>query len=114
MKFRHMLTASAAVVLLAGCADYGHGPGYVGVGYIGGPVADVDYDGYYDGSYGPIYDGYWGDNGAFFYRTSENDHWRRGDTTHFRRDAAPGFNHMQGHTRAAPNRQGDHHRSDHP
>jgi len=95
MKFRQILTASAAVVLLAGCASYG-------VGYYGaGPVADVEYDGYYDGAYGPIYDGYWGDNGAFFYRGSANGHYRRADATHFRRDAAPGFNHVHGTAHAA-------------
>lgn len=105
MKIAKILMVSAAATLFAGCADY-YGPGYVGVGY--GPVADVDYDGYYDGYYGPIYDGYWGDGGMFIYQTREGGHWRRGSRTHFRHDAAPGFNHVHGTTHAArqrPNRQ---------
>jgi hypothetical protein len=99
---RHLLTASAAVVLVAGCADYG-----MGYGYGPGPVADVEYDGYYDGAYGPIYDGYWGDNGAFFYRNSASGRYRRADAAHVRRDAAPGFNHVHGMAHAAPARGGD-------
>jgi hypothetical protein len=95
--------ASAAVVLLAGCAAE-VGPDHVAVGVAVGPVADVDYDAYYDGFYGPIYDGYWGDDGVFIYQTSEGGHWVRGDATHFRREAANGFNHIHGTTHAAPAR----------
>jgi hypothetical protein len=96
MRLSKVLIVSVAAALFAGCADYS-------VGYYGpGPVADIEYDGYYDGYYGQIYDGYWGDNGVFFYRTGEGGRWSRGDTTHFRRDAAPGFNHIHGTARAAP------------
>jgi hypothetical protein len=105
MKFRQILTASAAVMLVAGCASYGMGGGY-GYGY--GPTADVEYDGYYDGAYGPIYDGYWGDNGVFFYRNSANGRYRQAAPAHVRRDAAPGFNHVHGTARAAPARNQDH------
>ena len=69
-----LIFASGVLVapLFAGCADYS-------VGYYGpGPVADIEYDGYYDGYYGQIYDGYWGDNGVFFYRTGEGGRWSRG------------------------------------
>jgi hypothetical protein len=90
--------AGAAVIVIAGCADYG-----VGVAYYG-PPADVEYDGYYDGYYGPVYEGYWGDTGVFYYRSSDNDRWRQGDGRHFRRDAAPGFNHIHGMTHVAPRR----------
>ena len=105
MKIRQLMFAGAAVVVLAGCADYG--VGYYGGGGYYGPVADVDYDGYYDGFYGPVYEGYWNNN-VFFYRNGDNDRWRRGDATHFRREAAPGFNHIQGHARAAPPRANPH------
>ena len=83
----------AAVALsLGGCAaGYGH------VDYAGGPYA---YDGYYDDFYGPIHDGYWGDDGFFYYRGGEHDRaFRRGDAAHFRRDAgadAGHFHTMQG------------------
>lgn len=88
MRFSRFLMVSTAAALFAGCADYGY--------YGSGPVADVEYDGYYDGYYGPIYDGYWGDSGVFFYRTSPEGRFRRGDVTHFRHEAAPGFNHVHG------------------
>ncbi|HEY7901381.1 MAG TPA: hypothetical protein VIC25_09370 [Caulobacteraceae bacterium] len=110
MRMRHLMLAGVSAALLAGCAgsygmDYGYGGGFYG------PVADTYYDGYYDGYYGPIYDGYWGDNGAFFYRSSDHDRWRRADNAHVRRDAAPGFNHIRGTARAAPQRT---RRQDHP
>src|SRR5260221_12661466 len=73
---------------LAGCTGWGV--------YSGGPHP---YHGYYDDYYGPIYDGYWGSNGLFYFRSSEQDrHFRRGDPAHFRRDAtADGrFHPMQG------------------
>lgn len=96
MRLSRVLIVMAAAALFAGCADYG-------VAYYGpGPVADVEYDSYYDGYYGPIYDGYWGDNGVFFYRSSEGGRWSRGDPTHFRHDSAPGFNHIHGTAHAAP------------
>jgi hypothetical protein len=102
MKIAHILGATAALVIVAGCADYG-------VGYYGpGPMADVEYDGYYDGAYGPIYDGYWGGNGGFYYRNSANDHYRPAGGSHFRHDAAPGYNHVHGTAHASP-RGGDHH-----
>jgi hypothetical protein len=103
MRIRQLMFAGAAVVVLAGCADTG--VGYYGGGYYG-PVADVGYDGYYDGFYGPVYEGYWNNN-VFFYRNSDNDRWRRGDSRHFRREAAPGFNRIQGtaHARPHPDRR---------
>ena len=102
MKFSKVLLVSSALVLFGGCAVYG-GPG--GGGVVVGPVADIDYDAYYDGYYGPIYDGYWGDDGVFIYQTSEGAGWRRADATHFRHDTASGFNHIHGTAHAAPQRQ---------
>ena len=99
MKIRQLAFAGAAVVLMAGCADYG--VGVYGGGPVYGPVADIEYDGYYDGYYGPIYDGYW-QGGVFYYRSSDRDDWRRGDAQHFRREAAPGFNHIHGMAHARP------------
>lgn len=97
MNRKLILGAVASVGLLAGCAG---GPGYYagGPGYYGpGPGVDVaiGYDGYYDGFYGPIYDGYWRGN-AFFWRDRDGGRWRRDDGRHFRREAATGFRHIQG------------------
>ena len=80
-----LVTAMAAAPL-AGCAEgYGYGGG---VAYGAGPYT---YDGYYDGAYGPVYDGYWGDDDYFYYRSGPNDtHFHRGDHNHFAHDAPAG------------------------
>jgi len=58
---RKILIALAALTLLAGCETRQR----LGVGVAaGGPDY---YDGYYDGFYGPFDDGYWGNDGAFWY-----------------------------------------------
>jgi hypothetical protein len=73
---------------LAACAGT-----YGGVEYGPGPYA---YDGYYDGYYGPIYDGYWGGDGAFYYRHGAGDRgFVRGDNAHFRHDAPQGGQNFQ-------------------
>jgi hypothetical protein len=97
MRSSTLLTVAMATALLAGCAE-----GALGYEYGPGPVADVEYDGYYDGYYGPIYDGYWGDDGVFFYRSSREGGYRRGDVTHFRHEATPGFGHIHGVAHPAP------------
>jgi len=78
-------------VPLAGCADdYAYGGG---VAYGPGPYA---YDGWYDGYYGPIYDGYWGSDNYFYYRRGGGDRaYIRGDGGHFRHDAPGGEHHYQ-------------------
>lgn len=93
MKVGQILGATAALVLVAGCAG-----GYYGGSDFGYYGPDTEFDGYYDGAYGPIYDGYWGHGGAFYYRSSAGGTWNRGETAHFRRAAAPGFNHIHGTT----------------
>lgn len=87
------LGATLAAGLIGGCADTGYG--YGADFYAGGPYA---YDGYYDGFYGPIYDGYWGDDGFFYYRSGDHDrHYHRGDRAHFSREARSGnFHAMHG------------------
>jgi hypothetical protein len=81
------LCATLPALALSACYDDGY---YGGVGYAGGPYG---YDGYYDDYYGPIYDGYWGDDGAFYYRGSNRDrHFHRGNPAHFRHDGNGGGN----------------------
>ena len=76
---------------LGACAD-GHGYGGVNVG-VGTPYA---YNGYYDDYYGAVYDGYWGDDGGFYYRSSANDRrYRRGDSAHFNQNAPSGGHYHQ-------------------
>jgi hypothetical protein len=100
---KRLLLALCATLPLAACATYGGPPG---------PA--VAYDGYYDDYYGPIYDGYWDDGGAFFYRTSNHGHYRRGDPNHFRHDMNGGgdmshFHPMHGMGPGGPHGGGGHH-----
>ena len=87
----------AALVLglggLSGCADDGMGFGGGDAYYTAGPWT---YDGWYDGFYGPIYDGYWGSDGVFYYRGSDGDRqFHRGSGTHFRHDGPGDTGHFQ-------------------
>ena len=52
-------------------------------------------DGYYDGFYGPFDDGYWGNDGFFWY-TDRSHAWHRDDGGHFHHDAGRGWNHVHG------------------
>jgi hypothetical protein len=87
-KLTIALCALASPLTIAGCADnYGYGYGSVGLG----PVA---YNGFYDDFYGPIYDGYWGNDNFFYYRSNARDRaYRRGDRAHFSREAIAGGRH---------------------
>jgi hypothetical protein len=70
-------------LLLGGCAYRGHDR-------VGVSVGRGDYyNGYYDGSYGAFNDGYWGNDGAFYYTDGERI-WHRDDGNHFRRDTGDG------------------------
>lgn len=57
------------------------------------------YDVYYDNHYGPVRDGYWNDDGWFYYRDTRSREWRRDDGRHFRRDAADGYHSSRMHDR---------------
>lgn len=116
-----LIALALAAVPLAGCVtdEYGDGYGYSN-GYYGGGRSDryayddgygyrngyyndgydegygSPYDVWYDGYYGPIDDGYWAGDGYFYYSTGRNRDWHRGESGHFRRDAARGnYRHYQ-------------------
>jgi hypothetical protein len=78
------LGAAGLAMTVSACADYGYGP------HRGGPEA-MAYDGYYDDFYGPFYDGYWGDDGAFWYTLGEGRPFVRDEHGHFRHDGPQGF-----------------------
>lgn len=93
------LALTGSALALSGCVTdgYGYGGDYAGVTW-GAPYA---YDGWYDGYYGDIYDGYWGGDGYFYYRHGPDDHgFHRADRNHFAHDAphggGHGFRQMQG------------------
>ena len=86
---RKIILPLIALTLLAGCATRQR----IDVGFRGGSA----YDGYYDGYYGSFIDGYWGNDGFFWYYSGRDRVWHRDEGRHFRRDAGPGFNHVQGH-----------------
>lgn len=92
------LLALSSVPLAACAGGYG-----VQVGFAQ-PYA---YDGWYDGAYGPVYDGYWGTDGYFYYRHAEGEGaFVRGDRTHFLHQAPSGPHNYQAiHGTTAP-RQG--------
>jgi len=84
------LLALASLPLSACVADYGFGGPAV---YGPEPYA---YDGWYDGYYGPVNDGYWGDDGYFYYRHGDGDRaYVRGDRTHFVHQAPQGPHNYQ-------------------
>eukprot|EP01037_Dinobryon_pediforme_P001736 gene1736-1764_t len=89
------LLAVASLPLGACVGEYGYGArvGYASAPYEAGPYA---YDGWYDGYYGQVYDGYWGDDGAFYYRHGNGDRaYLRGDGGHFARQAPQGPHNYQ-------------------
>jgi len=90
---RTILTVGTAALMLSACMGPRHETVAVGVS-VGGPA----FDGWYDGYYGPYTDGYWSDDGFFYY--SSGGGYVRDNDRHFRRDTAPGFTHVQAH--AAP------------
>jgi hypothetical protein len=60
-------------------------------GAVGSGFASPGYDAYYDDAYGPFYDGYWGDDGSFYYRGDTGHPFIRDGGGHFRHGAAGGF-----------------------
>jgi len=85
-----MTVAAATALSLTACADmYGHHDRYA---YGANSYAD----GYYDDFYGPIDTGYWGDDGAFMYRGTDQQ-FHRDDAGHFRKDSATGYHTMHAH-----------------
>jgi len=98
-RFLALAGITVAALSLSACADEMVGGGVS----WNGPYA---YDGWYDGYYGNVYDGYWGDDGAFYYRHGDGDRkYYRGDQTHFAHgNAAPGANyqHLQGNIQQHP------------
>jgi hypothetical protein len=60
-------------------------------GAAGGGFASLGYDTYYDDAYGSFYDGYWGDDGGFYYRGGADRPFTRDGGGHFRHAAASGF-----------------------
>jgi len=73
-------TAAALLLgatMLSGCATY---DGFAYGGY---------YDGYYDNYYGPYIDGYWANDGFFWYRGPDHI-YHRDDGSHFRRQPFTG------------------------
>jgi len=92
MKRSLVLLALPLSLGLSGCMTDGYSSVGVGIGY-NEPYA---YDGWYDGYYGQVHDGYWGNDGYFYYRGNDSDRrFRRGDRTHFQRGPnAPGGNYQ--------------------
>jgi hypothetical protein len=84
MRFMRLGLALATLSLaLPACASYDRG-------YRSG-YASLDYDAYYDDAYGPFYDGYWGDDGGFYYRSGRGRPFGRDGGDHFHHSPGGGF-----------------------
>jgi hypothetical protein len=77
------LAVASFSIALAACATHGRP-------FIGAGVQPVGYDAYYDDAYGPFYDGYWGDDGAFYYCPGSGQPFVRDGGGHFRHDGGGG------------------------
>jgi hypothetical protein len=87
---KFLLPAMFTAAMAAGCV--------VGGARVGVVASGPDYyDGYYDGFYGPFNDGYWGNDGFFWY-SDANHGFHRDDQHHFQRAAGNGgtWNHVHG------------------
>jgi hypothetical protein len=76
---KQALLAVCAALALSACATGYYGP------YGGGGLA------YYDDSYGPFYDGYWGADGFFYFRNGHDHRFIRDDGHHFHHAPGAGF-----------------------
>ena len=95
MKPIHFWLVTGTVIAsmsLAACED---GPYYHHHDHMA--AVDDGYDVWYDNAYGAFYDGYWGDDGWYYYRPSRDHAFIRDDARHFRRDRADGFTTMHVH-----------------
>lgn len=97
MSVRALISCVApAALALAGCT--GSNINMTSGTYFGNMQGKYPYEGYYDGTAGPIYDGYWGKDGVFYYRSNPYDrHFRAGSPDHFKRKSPGGrFEQMRG------------------
>lgn len=63
---------------------------------IAGGARPVAYDAYYDDAYGPFYDGYWADDGAFYYCGGVGRPFVRDGGGHFQHGPSGGFHAVHG------------------
>lgn len=93
-----LCVAGSAMTISACAGGYGYGTDV----YAGGPYG---FDGFYDDFYGPIYDGYWGNDDRFYYRRGANEHrFHRGSPEHFRHGGVPGGHFHPMHGSMSPGR----------
>lgn len=94
MKLTSAFCATAAVILLAGCAYETPAPAVAIATPSGTVVATTGITGdmiYYDRFYGQVYSGYWGSDGLFHYQLVSNGPWMIDTSRHFRHESATGF-----------------------
>ncbi len=86
---RSTLVALSAAILLSACAESA-------LDEPPAAYADVDYDGWYDGFYGPFQGGFWGPHDRFYYDDGQH-HFHPDRGAHFRHSAGGGFQSIHGH-----------------
>lgn len=91
MKSHVLMIAAATSLLLAGCAsDMQTTTTATTTTTTTASTDDRGADVYYDGSYGAITNGYWGVDGAFYYRDASGAYQRDYDG-HFLKSPGPGY-----------------------
>lgn len=92
MKLTSALCATAAVVLLAGCAYETPAPAVAIATPAPAVVAAIPASTVcYDQFYGQILSGYWGADGLYHYQLISNGPWLIDSARHFRRQCVNGF-----------------------
>jgi hypothetical protein len=84
-----ILAVLSAAILLSACAENA-------LDEPPSAYADVDYDGWYDGFYGPFVGGFWGPHDRFYYDDGGR-HFHPDRGGHFRHSGGPGLQAIHGH-----------------
>jgi len=91
MKPTHFWLVTGAVIASIGLAACEDDPYYYHHHDRFAYNNDAGYDVWYDNYYGNVYDGYWGDDGWYYYRPTRDHAFVRDEARHFRRDRADGY-----------------------
>lgn len=88
-RIAKLVLVGAALMALGGCV-YEDEYAYGGHGHIGTYEKRAGADCWYDGFYGPVYDGHWGEGGYYFAK-AKGEPYQLDRDGHFRRVGGPGF-----------------------
>jgi hypothetical protein len=90
---RRLIALAGVLAAAAGLSACAYDEAYYGPPAV---YADMDYEAWYDGFYGPFHGGFWGPGGRFYYWDQAHRHYHRDAGHHFARSDMPGFNSVHG------------------